>query len=315
MLLAAANSAGGHSTVDALAAIALLIWIVAGAVALLGWAGRRLQRWQPKSRLHARPGSLAKWVRARTAHDRGAVPAVAPAGAPTSSTGAAAGIQDQPHVGTSPASTPAAAAPALQQPGEAQATATLRPPAIPDARHSPETLELLGQHLDGSRRLAAVEARLVPVLDGLPRDRWLVDRYVMFAGHRIPFLILGETGVFALWAVGGRPRWSDVPAIAGMADEVKRALPGYTGTVQTGICRALAPTVEPRWWCRAGEAGAWVMGLNQVTPWLEHFGPEHGLGVKDIECLRQLAGPHWERGVTDLPLSALVPEIGRLTRG
>jgi hypothetical protein len=137
----------------------------------------------------------------------------------------------------------------------------------------------------------------------------------MFAGHRIPFLILGETGVFALWALGGQPRWSDIPAIGRMADEVKNVLPGYAGNVQTGICRSLAPDVEPRWWCRQGEPGTWVMGLNWVIPWLEHFGPERGLGVKDIARLRELAGPRWGRGVTDLPQSALVPEMRHVISG
>jgi hypothetical protein len=169
--------------------------------------------------------------------------------------------------------------------------------------------------LDGSRRLAVVEERLAPVVGALPPDRWLVERYVTFAGHRIPFLVLGETGVFALWAVGGQPRWSDIPAIGRMADEVKNALPGYTGNVQTGICRPLAPDVEPRWWCRQGEPGTWVMGLNWVIPWLEHFGPERGLGVKDIARLRDLAGPRWGRGVTDLPPSALVPDMDHVIPG
>ena len=57
------------------------------------------------------------------------------------------------------------------------------------------------------------------------------------------------------------------------------------------------------------------MGLNWVIPWLLHFGPEHGLGVKDIERLRDLAGPRWGRGVTDLPPSALVPEIRQVIPG
>ena len=201
------------------------------------------------------------------------------------------------------------------KPRLAEATATIPPPANAGARYSPETLELLGQHLDNGRRLAVVEDRLAPVVSALPHDRWLVERYVVFAGHRIPFLILGETGVFAVWALGGQPRWNDVPVLGRVAEEVKNAFPGYTGKVQAGVCRPFAPDVQPRWWCRGGEPGAWVMGLNWVIPWLEHFGPEHGLGVKDIERLRDLAGPRWGRGVTDLPPSALVPEIGQVISG
>ena len=100
-----------------------------------------------------------------------------------------------------------------------------------------------------------------------------------------------------------------------VADELTSALPGYTGAVAVGICRSLSPDVKTRWWCRSDEPGAWVMGLNSVIPWLEHFGPEHGLGVEDIQRVRELAGPHWGRGVTDLPASALVPDLERLGRG
>jgi hypothetical protein len=47
------------------------------------------------------------------------------------------------------------------------------------------------------------------------------------------------------------------------------------------------------------------MGLDWVIPWLEHFGTDHGLGVKDVERFNALAGPHWDRpvarGVQGLP--------------
>ena len=58
------------------------------------------------------------------------------------------------------------------------------------------------------------------------------------------------------------------------------------------------------------EPGAWVVGLDWLIRWLEHFGPENGLGVKDLERLRELAGPRWGRPVTDVPLSAHIPNIG-----
>ncbi len=73
---------------------------------------------------------------------------------------------------------------------------------------------------------------------------------------------------------------------------VKQALPGYAGAVQVGICRALAPAgIEPRWWCRPGEPGAWVMGPEWLIGWIEHFSPSHGLGVEDLERLRELSKP------------------------
>lgn len=151
------------------------------------------------------------------------------------------------------------------------------------------------------------------VLAALPTDKWLIERYVLFAGHRIPFLIFGESGVFTLWATAGPVPWGDVPFLDEVARHVDEALPGYTGTVQVGVCRAGDPDVDirPRWWCRAGEAGAWVMGLDWVIRWLEHFGPANGLGVRDLERLRELAGPRWGHPASDIPLSAHIPTVGQ----
>ena len=145
------------------------------------------------------------------------------------------------------------------------------------------------------------------MLDGLPRDRWLVERYVMIGGRRIPFLILGETGVFTLWPRDSQPPWDDLQFASNVASIVKANLPGYTGPVQPGICQALGPDVKPRWWYRAElGAGGWVMGLDSLIPWLHHFGPEHGIGVKDIERFRDLAAPNGN-GARVLPVRPGIP--------
>jgi len=109
--------------------------------------------------------------------------------------------------------------------------------------------------------------------------------------HRIPFVILGETGAFAIWALTGPPVWDELPFPSEMADRVKGKLPGYTGPVQVGLCRALGQTagIAPRWWCRPGEPGAWVMGREWLIRWIEHFGPQHAFGAGDIQRLRALA--------------------------
>jgi hypothetical protein len=181
---------------------------------------------------------------------------------------------------------------------------------ITAARVSPETLEPLAQRVDNSRRLAIARACLGEVLSALPGDRWFVERNVVFAAHPIPFLILGETGVFALWGAPGPVQWRDLPFDTEMAANIKIALPGYAGPVHAGVCRAFEPEIKPRWWCRSGDPdGAWVMGLDWVIRWLEHFGPEHGLSATDIERLRSIAGPNWGRPVTDVPLSAHIPSI------
>ena len=130
---------------------------------------------------------------------------------------------------------------------------TAPPPAIPGARLSPEQLEPLGHRVDNSRRLAVVDERLNKVLATLPPDRWFVERHVVFAAHPIPFLVLGETGVFALWGMSGPLHWRDVPFFDEMAANVKNALPGYAGPVQVGVCRAFEPQIKPRWWYRAEE--------------------------------------------------------------
>jgi hypothetical protein len=294
-----ANTAGGHSTLDVLIGVAVLMWALAGAAVLFGWVWRfaRKRRAGHRYRWASRNGG---WLGARrnplraTAARAGASPAGAHAGVggPSAEPASDAG----PGAGAPP---PGASAPA--EPPTA--------PAIPGARLSPEQLEPVGQHLDTSRRLAASETRVARALAALPADRWFVERYVLFAGHRIPFLIFGETGVFALWAIPGPPQWREVPYLDNIARQVENALPGYAGTVQVGICRAGNPDIKPRWWCRPGEPGAWVIGLDWLTRWIEHFEPQNGLGVKDLQRLRELAGPRWGRPATDVPLSAHIPTI------
>jgi len=162
------------------------------------------------------------------------------------------------------------------------------PPAIPGSRYPKEALEELGVTLENSRRLVTMTELITPVLDTLPRDRWLIDRQVVMAGHRIPFLIIGETGVFTLWATDGPVRWDELPWIGEAAEGIRHNLHGYSGTVQIGVCRPRAVALTPSFWARPG-AGVWQMGLDGIKPWLAHFGTEHGFGVEDVKRLRQMA--------------------------
>ena len=115
--------------------------------------------------------------------------------------------------------------------------------------------------------------------------------------------------MFAVWPLSGPPVWHDLRFFNEMAGHVKEKLPGYTGTVQVGLCRVAANReVKPRWWCRPGEPGAWVMGLEWLVRWIEHFGPEHGLGVKDVERLRVLAHPRRDTPPPRVPEA--VPDLG-----
>ena len=63
------------------------------------------------------------------------------------------------------------------------------------------------------------EARVAETLAALPSDRWLVERYALIAGHRIPFLVLGETGVFVICALTGPPAWDELRLPAQVAEQ------------------------------------------------------------------------------------------------
>ena len=103
---------------------------------------------------------------------------------------------------SAPVSTPLQTAPA-PDPGP-EKTGGFEGQVVEGARCSPETLEPLSEHLDASHALALAEARVAQTLAALPSGRWLVARYALIAGHRIPVLALGETGAFTVWAL---PKW------------------------------------------------------------------------------------------------------------
>ena len=108
--------------------------------------------------------------------------------------------------------------------------------------------------------------------------------------------------MFTLWTLFGPPQWGDLPLVSDVAEQIKDRLPGYPGPVRAGMCRALEPAIAPRWWYRAEtQGGCWVMGLDWVIPWLEHFGNDHGLGVADIQRLNALSGPNWGRPTAPVP--------------
>ena len=296
----AANTAGGHSTLELVLGTLILIWALAGGSALLAWLSRlaRRRRKQPGV-----AGLKQSWIRRllRPAHAAADPGPTAPD--QTGSTAAAAEPSNNWHGDAAPS-----AAIPPDRAGQSRLPGSPTPPALPRARCSPETLEPLADSLDTSHRLAVAEARVADTLATLRSDRWLVERYVLIAGHRIPFLILGQTGVFTVWALTGPPIWDELPIPGHVATHVKQALPGYTGQIHVGICRPLAPAgIAPRWWCRPGQPGAWVMGLDWLIRWLEHFGTDHGLGIADLQTLRELAKPK-PGPIPRLP--DVVPDLG-----
>jgi hypothetical protein len=305
-MFAAQTIAGEDSLLTTLLGFALL------AVSVAVLAALHVRRW----RRRGFPPSLRRLVhRTRTRRlSSPASPAMSGAHAPTAPEAAnASPAESSPSPQTSPPTAgptaPSHASPAaITGSASASSGATIAPRPTArrsEARYSRETLRPLAREVDHTRRLFVAEDRVGKMLAALPRERWFVERYVLIQGHRVPFLILGETGVFALWALAGRPQWQDPAFVNRVVTDIKSYLADYTGPVRAGICRAFAPAVEPRWWCRPGEPGAWVMGLNWVIPWLQHFGPDHGLSVKDVERFNALAGPHWDqpvaRGVPAIP--------------
>ena len=274
----ATHTTGGHSTLDLVLGIAILLWALAGVTALLSWLTRLPRRCRKRTADHR--GHHSRFDRLRVGGDADPDHTEDPSATMTtvehntsfeSGRGRGAGI------------------PTRVAQHDDTTVATKRPSVL-GPRCSPETLEPLARSLDTSHRLAIAEARVAETLAGLASDRWLVERYVLVAGHRIPFLVLGDTGVLIICALTGPPAWDELRLPAQVAEHVASALPGYTGPMHVGLCRPLAPPgIEPRWWCRPGEPGAWVMGREWLTPWIEHFEPGHGLGATDLKRLRQLA--------------------------
>ena len=271
----AAHTTGGHSTPHLLLGLAILLLALAGARTML-CAATRLAR-HTKRALSARHRRARDRQRDRTHTAAPTAPgtpdpnAAPPAPEPTT--------HQSPHAAS----------------GDGGALRALNPdtsaPSNPGARRSPETLEPLADSLRSAQLRTIAEAHVAETLTALPSDEWYVGRYVLMDGHRIPFVILGETGAFAVWALTGPPVWDELPFPSEMADRVKRKLPGYLGPVQVGLCRALGQTagIAPRWWCRPGEPGAWVMGREWLIRWIEHFSPQHAFAAGDIQRLRALA--------------------------
>jgi hypothetical protein len=258
----AAHTTGGHSSLDLVLGIAIVLWALASVTALLGWLTRLPRRYRKRTAAHRwhqrRLGRLRVGGDADPDHTEHASATMT---AVEHSTGCESGREPGARIPTRPA----------QHAGMAVAA---RRPSVQGPRASPETLEPLARSLDTSHRLQVAEARVAETLGTLPSDRWLLERYALIAGHRIPFLVLGETGVFVICALTGPPAWDELRLPAEVAEQhILPTLPGYTGSMRVGLCRALATSaIEPRWWCRPGEPGAWVMGLESLIAWIEHFG-------------------------------------------
>lgn len=165
------------------------------------------------------------------------------------------------------------------------------------ARLRPETLAPLARALDKGRRLGAAEARIAGELAALPEGFWLVERNVGVDGRRIPFLVIGATGVFLICASDGSWTLDDLHVMSELGERVGQRLPGYDGKPHGAVCLAF-DEMKPRAWFGGEELsghGGWVLGVNWLQRWIFGFGPEYGLRNGDIRRLDEASGPFWNR--------------------
>ncbi|MGO9751400.1 MAG: hypothetical protein ACLP8S_20690 [Solirubrobacteraceae bacterium] len=175
-----------------------------------------------------------------------------------------------------------------------------------------ETLEPLCGYVDFRRRLALAVGELETRISQLPADRWRIEPYPLTGERRNTLLVLGETGVFVISATYSPGHWDDVVAASRLAAKIQLLLPGYRGQVQAAVCYPFS-VLRPRIWHRPDEhgdwVGAWVLGGDSVTRWLEHFGHEHGLSTIDLERFDQLGEPNWLKAAIPTPPSwPAIPE-------
>jgi hypothetical protein len=168
------------------------------------------------------------------------------------------------------------------------------------ARLQFERLAPLARALDKGRRLGAAEARIADELAALPEGFWLVERNVRIDARRIPFLVIGATGVFLICASDGAWTLDDLHVMSELGDEMGKRMPGYDGEPQAAVCLAF-DEMKPRTWFGGEEVrghGGWVLGVDWLRRWIFGFGPQHGLRSGDVRTLDETSGPFWDRRST-----------------
>ena len=167
-------------------------------------------------------------------------------------------------------------------------------------RLSRASLERLGSILDESRRLHAAENRVAEELAALPDTSWLVERDVQIGVRRIPFLVIGATGMFAIGPTDGAWNLRDLRVLSELGEHVRRQLPGYDAPVHAAACLAF-DQMKPRAWYGGQDEhgrGGWVLGLDWLHSWMLSFGPDHGIHAGEIRRLDEASGPFWDRRST-----------------
>ena len=192
----AAYTTGGHSTPHLLLGLAVLLLALAGARTLL-CAATRLAR-------HTKRALSARHRRARSRQrDRTHTAAPTAPGPPDPN---AAPPAPRPAAHPSPHGASGGGDASVLRARNLDTSA----PGSRSVRRSPETLEPLADSLRSAQLRTIAEEHVAETLTALPSESWYVGRYVLMDGHRIPFVILGETGAFAVWALTGPPVWDEL---------------------------------------------------------------------------------------------------------
>ena len=129
-----------------------------------------------------------------------------------------------------------------------------------------------------------MQRELVPVLEA----GWLVERDIAIAGGgRIPWLVMGASGIFALEACDGCWTLERLAALAVRVDALGAALAGYEGPLIGAMVLAFDESAPRRWYGGAELAGrgAWLLGLDWLLPWMFSFGPNGGIAGADLRRL------------------------------
>lgn len=281
--------------------------IVLGVGVLLLFAGILIRALAAQRRNLVGVSPLRALLREMTSHATSAAQHLrAPSAAPDHPGAETRPAQARPNTSRPP---DPAAAPRVEAPdrqasfdvGNAQSPP--RTPEVPEpelTRLSLTSVGRLGRTLDESRRLHAAEESVAGDLAALPEGFWLVERDVRLGVRRLPFLVMGASGIFAICATDGAWTLHDLHVLSELGDDVRLLLPDFDGSVHAAVCLAFDEMKPRAWFGGEGERGrgGWVLGLDWLRRWMFNFGPEHGLRNGDIRRLDEASGPFWDRRST-----------------
>lgn len=162
------------------------------------------------------------------------------------------------------------------------------PPARGSRRNADGTFRVLCDWLVWHGRTRQTNAALEAQLCGLDREVWYVERDLSIAKVRIPFLLLGESGIFLLRASRGYWANRDISELCRAADALGHALPGYPDAVNCGIVMLDEAMDHRQHFAADGEGPCWLVAGENLIEWLYAF-DHRGLSRADVTFVREWA--------------------------